>query len=362
MLNILDYIKETGDITFEKSEFNEVDNLILARLSYFPLESIMTENETLTIKELYKRFKKKNKDELDIIWKADEELFPLIGESERFGELIVTKFSYVFDKETEEQFAAITVFLPDDTIYISYRGTDMSFVGWKEDFKLSYKNEIEAQLSGKKYLEEVAKEIPNSKIIIGGHSKGGNIGVFAAVKAKKAVKDRIIIVYNIEGPGFDEKTVNSHEYLEIIEKVESIIPQDSIIGRLMNHGEKMTIVKSTQKGIMQHDLYSWEIFENKIVRDKATRRSEFMDKTITTWLNNTSVQKRKLAIDTFFEILNNTSVEKFPELFKNQNDSLKDVLTNYKELDSSTKKVILKLAFQFIKTARGNLPEFLRKN
>ena len=41
MSNMLDYIEWRGDIPFTAAPFNEVDNLVLARLSYIPLNGII---------------------------------------------------------------------------------------------------------------------------------------------------------------------------------------------------------------------------------------------------------------------------------------------------------------------------------
>ena len=304
MANVCDYVRWRGDLTLEQSEFNEIDNLILARFSYFPFDKIIRENEIATIKELSRRFSNQDVTKLPILWKDDVELFPLMGNSKRFGGMLATKYINKIDAEQEKQFSAITVLMPDGTIYVSYRGTDNTIVGWKEDFNMSFKSHIASQISAKQYLEEIAKEYPSSKIIIGGHSKGGNIAVYAATFASKDVKDRIINVYNNDGPGFCEDVIETPEYQEILPRVHTYIPQSSIIGRLMNHKEKYTIVESVQRGIMQHDLYSWQVLGKEFVTlKKLTNESEFIDKTITGWLENVEPSKREQVIDVIFEIL-----------------------------------------------------------
>jgi hypothetical protein len=192
MANVCDYVKWRGDLNIEQSEFNEIDNLILSRFSYFPFDKIIKENEVVTIKELSERFKKQDIRKLPILWKDDVDLFPLMGESERFGKLLATKYINKIDQEQEKQFAAITVLMPDNTIFVSYRGTDNTIVGWKEDLNMSFKSHIASQISAKKYLEIIAQEYPDKKIRIGGHSKGGNVAVYAATFVNKEIKDRII--------------------------------------------------------------------------------------------------------------------------------------------------------------------------
>ena len=362
MANVCDYVRWRGDLTLEQSEFNEIDNLILARFSYFPFDKIIRENEIATIKELSRRFSNQDVTKLPILWKDDVELFPLMGNSKRFGGMLATKYINKIDAEQEKQFSAITVLMPDGTIYVSYRGTDNTIVGWKEDFNMSFKSHIASQISAKQYLEEIAKEYPSSKIIIGGHSKGGNISVYAATFASKDVKDRIINVYNNDGPGFCEDVIETPEYQEILPRVHTYIPQSSIIGRLMNHKEKYTIVESVQKGIMQHDLYSWQVLGKEFVTlKKLTNESEFIDKTIKDWLENVEPEKREQVIDAVFEILNTTEAQTMKELKANWFANAKTILGTYKNIDSDTKEMVWQTVNELLKVAKNNIFEELPK-
>lgn len=362
MANVCDYVRWRGDLTLEQSEFNEIDNLILARFSYFPFDKIIRENEIATIKELSRRFSNQDVTKLPILWKDDVELFPLMGNSKRFGGMLATKYINKIDAEQEKQFSAITVLMPDGTIYVSYRGTDNTIVGWKEDFNMSFKSHIASQISAKQYLEEIAKEYPSSKIIIGGHSKGGNIAVYAATFASKEVKDRIINVYNNDGPGFCEDVIETTEYQEILPRVHTYIPQSSIIGRLMNHKEKYTIVESVQRGIMQHDLYSWQVLGKEFVTlKKLTNESEFIDKTIKDWLENVEPEKREQVIDAVFEILNTTEAQTMKELKANWFANAKTILGTYKNIDSDTKEMVWQTVNELLKVAKNNIFEELPK-
>ena len=358
MANVCDYVKWRGDLSLEHSEFNEIDNLILSRFSYFPFDEIIKENEVVTIKELSERFRKQDISKLPILWKDDVELFPLMGESERFGTLLATKYINKIDPEQEKQFSAITVLMPDDTIFVSYRGTDNTIVGWKEDLNMSFKSHIASQISAKKYLEIIAQEYPDKKIKIGGHSKGGNIAVYAATFAPKEVKDRIINVYNNDGPGFCEDVIETPEYQEMIKKVHTYIPQSSVIGRLMNHREKYTVVESVQKGIMQHDLYSWQVIGTEFVTlEEVTNGSEFVDKTIKNWLENVEPEKREQVIDVVFDILNTTDAQTMKEIKSNWFTSARTMMTSYKNIDNETKDMIWKAVGELLKSAKNNIFE-----
>ena len=358
MSNVCDYVRWRGDIDLKQSEFNEIDNLILSRFSYFPFDNIIKDNEVVTIKELGERFIKQDIKEMTILWKDDVELFPLMSESKRFGEMKATKFVNKVEVENEKQFSAITIIMPDDTLYVSFRGTDNTIVGWKEDFNMSFKSHIASQISAKEYLEMIAQLYPTQKLRIGGHSKGGNIAIYAATFVNNEIRDRIINVYNNDGPGFCEDVIKTDEYEQMVKKVHTYIPQSSVIGRLMNHKEKYTIVKSTQKGIMQHDLYSWQVLGKEFITlPQVTNESEFIDKTIKEWLESVEPSKREQVIDVVFEILKTTEAQTMKELKKNWFSNVKTILANYKNIDPDTKEMIGQTANALIKIAKNNLFE-----
>lgn len=356
MSNILDYIKWRGDLTLEQSEFNEIDALILSRFSYFPFDNIIKENETVTIRELSERFKREDINKMQILWEYDKDLFPAMGKSKRFGEMLATKFVNKINVQQEKQFSAITVLMPDDTIFISYRGTDDTIVGWKEDFNMSFKSHTASQMSAKEYLQRITREYPNKFIRIGGHSKGGNLAVYAATFVSEEIKRKIITIYNNDGPGFCEDIIQSPEYKEIINKVCTYIPQSSIIGRLMNHEEESIIVQSTQKGIMQHDLYSWKLEGKELkILESCTNDSEIIDKTIKQWINNIEPDKREKVINVLFEILNKTEVSTIPQIRERWFENTRIMLKTYKNMDSETKEIVMQTLHTLLKIAKDTI-------
>jgi hypothetical protein len=357
MANIFDYIEWRGDLTLAKDEFNEIDNLILSRFSYFPFDEIIKENEVVTIREISERFQEKDISKMPILWEDDINLFPAMGKSKRFGEMKVTKYVNKINIEEEKQFSAITIIMPDDTIYVSYRGTDNTVIGWKEDLNMTFKSHIPSQIDAVTYLEEIAEEYSN-QLRIGGHSKGGNLAVYAAVFSKRAIKNRIINIYNNDGPGFNDEIIETKEYKEMIEKVNTYIPQDSIFGRLLNHEEKYTVVKSAQRGVMQHDLYSWQLLGNEFICLKeVTNGSKFIDKSIKDWLEQIEIDKREQVIDIIFQIINTTNAETLSEIKSHWFSNAKILLSSYKMVEPENKKMILETLSALFKIAKDNFLE-----
>lgn len=339
MANIFDYMN-WRDISLKNVEFNEIDNLILARLTYFPFDGLIEENEIITLEEAYGRYEKEGTTGR-ILQKEDMDLFPILANSVRFGKIGLTKYVNNLDPIQEKQFSAVTIILPDDTIYVGYRGTDNTIIGWKEDFNMSFSELVPAQIDAVKYIERVSKKMKN-KIRVGGHSKGGNLAVYAAAFCNKDIQNRIIAVYNNDGPGFHENVINKQEYKNIIDRVHTYIPQTSIIGRLLDHKEQTTILRSTQTGIMQHDLYSWQVMGGNFVEDELTNSSEFIDRTITNWLQEVSPQQREKFIDILFEILNVTEAQTVSEISSKKFINAKKILKTYQNIDNDSKEIILK--------------------
>lgn len=353
MANIFDYLEWRGDLSIDVDKFNEIDNLILSRLSYFPFDGLLENDEEIEIKEVYEKYKKIGTTGR-ILQKEDIDLFPILAKSNRFGNLKLTRFTNKLDIVKEKQFSAITILLPNETIYVSYRGTDNTIVGWKEDFNMSFSELVPSQIDAVEYLENVAK-VYNRKILVGGHSKGGNLAVYASTFCKKEIQNKIIKVYNNDGPGFMDKIVESDEYKTILSKVHTYIPQTSIIGRLLKHKEKATILKSTQTGIMQHDLYTWQLIGTHFIKDELTNSSEFIDHTITNWLREVEPEQREKFIDIFFEILNTTQVETLAEFSNNKFTNAITMLKTYKNIDDESKEIMIKTLSAFLTIAKDNI-------
>ena len=340
MPNINDYLKWRGDLTFKQSPLNEVDNMILSRFSYLPFNKIEIK-EKETIGSVVKKLKSFSVEDFNI--KGDKPLVDNLDNCIRFKDLELTDYVENTDLKLEEQFAAITIHLNDKEMYVSFCGTDNSIIGWKEDFNLSFMQNIPAQLAGVKYLKAIAHKY-DKKMYIGGHSKGGNVAVYSAVFAGNKIQDRIINVTNHDGPGFDETIIEKPEYKRILDKLYTYIPQSSVIGRLLEHEEKYKVVKSLEKGIMQHDIYSWQVLGTKIVQMKeVTNGSELINKTIKTWLKETTPEQRKNVIDILYNVMESTNAVTMREISSAKMKNVAKMLKSYRNLDEKDRKMVNKV-------------------
>ena len=324
-MELMDYLKWRNDVSLKAAPFNEIDNVLLSYLAYADFgELLHEEKRRVSIETCFKRFSKKH----DLANVRESKHFieraPLLLEDmvrgARFRGTKVVYFREVFDKKKVQQFAALVFLLPDGTKYVSFRGTDSSITGWKEDFLMSITAETEGAKEAVSYLNDVAASV-DGDFILGGHSKGGNFAMYAAAFCEDAVKGRIRKVYNNDGPGFREEIVRTAAYRELLPKITNIVPQTSIIGRLLSNEAAHTVVKSTAAGIFQHDVTTWEVTKDKFVRAEPDAFSDFVEKALGSWLETMDDEARKSLVETVFSMIEMTEAETFVEfgenLFKN---------------------------------------------
>ena len=342
MANINEYLDWRGDIPInDEFGINEIDNMIFARFSYLLFDKIELEDEE-TIESISNKMKNFKNEEFN--YNGDKELITKLGKSKRFKDLIVTDYVKNNDIEAERQFSAITIHISKKLMYLSFEGTDGTILGWKEDFNMAFMKNVASQISAKEYLEKIANKYKNKKMILGGHSKGGNVAIYAAVTAPQKIQERIVKVVNYDGPGFDEEFIKNIENKEILDKVYTYIPQGSVIGRIMEHGEGYEVVQSIQKGIYQHDIYSWQVLGKQMVKLKeTTKSSEVMNDTMKTWLKSTTIEQRRLFFDAIFDIFNSTSASKFSEISISWKTNMPKLYEGYKELSEDDKKNITEM-------------------
>lgn len=366
MANISDYIDWRGDVSFNAAPFNRIDALILCQITYLNFTGLLPDSDfsvSLTLKELADKFKalkdyKKRADVGVLINKNTASFFLKAAESVRFRDVKITGFCSKIDLSIEEQFAAATYLLPDSTCYICYRGTDDSIVGWKEDFNLAIEEEVPAQKDAVEYLEKAGENI-SGKIRIGGHSKGGNLAIYASAYCSKKVRDRILKIYNNDGPGFYEERIHSEEFKAIEERINSYYPQFSIVGMLFYHSGIQNFVESDEQGVMQHDPFSWHLKGVDFVRlPKNDYASRFFHQTFNEWIVKLSPTEREVFVDTVFGILESTDARTNSEIEANLAKNSVKIIKAINKLDPEMKKMCEKTIREFFLAGHSQLKKF----
>ncbi|MDO4812479.1 MAG: DUF2974 domain-containing protein [Eubacteriales bacterium] len=348
MANILDYLEWRGDLALAVSPFNEVDALLLAELSFINFEGIVPPPEIgrgVRLHDAAKAYFSRNEGkEIDmgvLVPDRIPAMFCAMAASRRFGDMLVNAFEEHTDSELEQQFAAVTVDLGDGTVYVSFRGTDDTLVGWKEDLNMGFLAEVPSQEQAVRYLNRVARQYAGRKLRVGGHSKGGNLAVYSAVRSVAAVQDRILAVYNNDGPGFMYDLSATAEHQRIAGRIYTIVPQSSVVGMLMQHEKNVQVVYSTYEGIMQHDGFSWEVKGTQFVHlDDFSREGKIVDETIDSWASELSARQREALADAIYEVLTATGAQTLSELNEEKLKSAVGMLKSYKNLDRETRRAL----------------------
>lgn len=348
MGNIMDYISWRGDLSFEQAQFNEVDNLILACFSYVNLDGIsaVTKQKGIGLKKLTKEFMKLHTmKELE----ADKSFIRLapfmmmkMAKSVRFGKCVVRNYVNDIVTEAEQQFAAMEIVLEDGTSYVSFRGTDDTIIGWKEDFNLST-GVVPAQKRAIEYLQKIS-EHTDGMLRVGGHSKGGNLAIYGSVMCKSA-HEKILEIYSNDGPGFSREFQELPEMKEMMPKVIRIIPEYSIIGTLLEHEKEPVIVASSSKGLLQHDGFSWEVQGPALVRrDSLNKTALRFIEILHKWIDGMDTEQKRLLIEDLFATLQASGYENLSEV---QSGGLKSLAAMVKRVE------------KFAPESRGMMQELL---
>lgn len=321
MSNILDYLKWRGDLTFTQDPPGAVDALVFSALAYIsyggrahahpdrPLALHEAAKDTLAMKNAADRVRVK----------TDLDLLKLAAETVRFGSCQLCMYRDEFIPEEETQFAAMTFLLDDGSMMLAYRGTDTTLVGWKEDFNMTFQQTIPAQRLAADYIRQVAAEL-DRPMYLAGHSKGGNLAVFAAARSSPMIQQRILQVWNHDGPGFTKYMMGDPGYLAMVPRIQTYIPQSSVIGMLLEHEEPYRVIHSRQVSIWQHELYSWEVMgKNFLPVEDVTGECRFVDATIKAWFASMTNQERNQLVDVLYGLLSSGDVEKSYDIFHPKN-------------------------------------------
>jgi len=353
MANILDYINWRGDIPFSVDPFNEVDGLILAQMAYIPLKGVVSTDFSIRMKmpHVYEHFDPDKVPENAKFFSFTHDciLLQKLAESSRFSGTQLT--GYVDQTTDEMQFSAITCILEDGTAFVAYRGTDGTIVGWKEDFELGVVKQTGAQLYAVNYLNQHFSRFPR-QLRIGGHSKGGNLAVYASAFCKPEIRSQMLNIYSFDSPGFREEIVNTDGYQSIMSKTISIIPESSVVGLLLSNSMEHQIIKSSSTGIKQHFAYSWEVQRNSFVpAEKLTETSEVIQKALSGWLADFSDEERKIFVDSVFDVIGASEKSTIREINQNKRSSYLAMVKAVGKLPPDRQAVLIDAIMKIAKNA-----------
>lgn len=342
MNTIDDYIKWRGDLTFDVSPLNNVDIVLFSQITMLFLETIISSNDSIRFEELMNKYYDIYGNEsigLIIPGSITDVLFAASKEK-RYKDLLIENYVNIICDEKEEQFCALTLKIDDNTTCVVFSGTDDTIVGWKENLNLLLEKNTHAQIDSEKYIQNLYKDnyFGNSNIIILGHSKGGNLAMFAATNVKKEIQEKITSVYNIDGPGFTKHFFETKKYSRVEHKIVEIIPKDSVVGRLFEHQERQLVVNSNAKGLMQHDVFTWNIDrDNFEIIEEISAKSNHVELKIKNLIDTLDKEGKQMFINSIYRLMRVND----NKLLNNLKNNKIAIAKAYLNLSKEEKKIIL---------------------
>lgn len=347
MENIIDYVKEWGVYSLKEKPFNEVDSLVLCQMTYFNYKDFVPGmQKRARAVDISSIFESPNRERLlDDYWyrENNKALFEAVVRSKRFGNLKMNYYINIINEDTQTQFSAMTYILEDRNVYIAYRGTDATLVGWKEDFNLAFSKPLHSQELAAAYMDKVAMEVAGS-FYTGGHSKGGNLAVYAAMNCKESTRERLLKVFNNDGPGFRPEIKALGRYEEIADRVVKFIPRSSIVGTLLEDQTDYELVESKGVGMFQHNSYSWKIENGAFIRAKGMKNGKHIrDAALNEWILSLTEEEAHAFVDTLYEVIKASEASNVFEFGADLKKSIQSTLEAAKGVDEETKKAIMKI-------------------
>lgn len=355
MKTMKEYI-QSYTYSFQEKPFQEVDNLVFASFSYLNLSGIVPEygNGTICVADAYQKY-------LDMYYKDHLEFFAVRGvakifeamaKSKRYRDVMLSNYSRL--QTDDMQFGAITLTMPDGSKYISFEGTDDSIVGWKESCSLCYQYPIPAQKAAVSYLNKVVSFFDNV-VYVGGHSKGGNLAMYAAMKCAIWVKPKVKKVYNNDGPGFFLEQTKKHDYRQMVKKLCMFVPGESVFGMMLIHPSHYKVVKSRSWGVWQHAATTWLIEGDHFVSTKQGRVSIAFGNKVNEWLAHVDFASRKRLVDVLFRLVEESGITTFSDLIQLKLPVMIEFIQKTRQLNKEEKTFLVEVFTLFLRAKNVSL-------
>lgn len=349
MSNIEDYLKWRGDLSFAASPICEVDIAIFSQLVFLHPEKVLHNKNKLSIEKYGELFYKKQYDKLGIGVMEPQDingLLSLCAKSERYKKCVIHGLFSKYSEKNQMQITAISIDIEEiDTRVIIFCGTGDTIIGWRENFNLIYKTPTPSQQLSVSYLDSMGKDY-SGNIIVCGHSKGGHLAIYSALNCPTSVQEKIVAVYNLDGPGITDKLSQTRDFEQIHDKITSIIPEGSIIGRLFEHSERLKIVCSNDIGLYQHDCFNWKVLGTEFVTaEKFSDESNGVHTLVNNILQTMSDEDRAQFVEALYEMLFQTNAKTLTDLLNKR----RELITSYTNLNSEARNALTSIGIKLLK-------------
>ena len=351
MGNLITYVQQYGAQTFKDKSLTDIDILVLTEIAYLPFDEIVSssfeEKAAISLNQLGKEFEiikeKEHENNPFMITKERIQLLDIVSKSQRYKDIKVFGFMNDIDDELTKQFAAVCYQWEEESRWIIFRGTDESLTGWKEDFMMTYSDLIPAQIDAIEYLRKQA-ELFSGSLNISGHSKGGNLSLYASAMQEEDIQHRIQQIYCWDAPGVHRSILGTEGYQRVVSKAKRYIPQDSIVGLMLESQVPYHIIESQGSGISQHSALMWNIEDDYFVElTELTKNSQLTDQTFKQWTEVVSDEDLKLFFDTFFELFFEMGVETVNDVYYNFRLYMQKFFEKAYQMDTEKRENLLRV-------------------
>ena len=344
---IFDYLDQVAYDSIYDTPFNELDMLMLTEITYLPFDQIVSDQMSPDCTcRFFEAAEKVPQDLSMLVTKNRLKLLEKVASSTRFKNIKLMGYVNDIDPDVQKQFAAMIFKIKPETYVLTFRGTDDSIIGWKEDFHMTYMDQVPAQKTAVNYLRKAMDALPG-QFILTGHSKGGNLASYAASQIEPKYQERIQSIYSYDAPGLNHSVITSQGYQTISDKIKRYIPQGSIVGMMLETPKQAQIVKSTAiGGLAQHDTFSWQISDQTFVLlDNLNPDSLQVDKTLKNWVDSVSDEELKDFFDLFFGLILDAGISSINDLTKLENfNKILAVFENANALTDEEREMLTRLA------------------
>ncbi|UEA31625.1 Mbeg1-like protein [Granulicatella elegans] len=351
MGNLITYVQQYEAQTFQEKSVTDIDILVLTEIAYLPFDGIVPSSfevkAAISLNQLGKEFatikEKEHENNPFMITKERMKLLDVVSKSQRFKDIKVFGFLNDIDDELTKQFAAVCYQWEEESRWIIFRGTDESLIGWKEDFMMTYSDLIPAQTDAIEYLRKQAELFAGS-LNVSGHSKGGNLSLYASAMQEESIQQRIQQIYCWDSPGVHRSILMTEGYQRVVSKAKRYIPQDSIVGLMLESQVPYHIIESQGSGIVQHSALMWNIEEDCFVeRTELTKNSQLTDQTFKQWTETVTDEDLKLFFDTFFELFFEMGVETVNEVYHHFRMYMQEFFKKAYQMDTEKREILLRV-------------------
>ena len=370
MANVVDYLHWRGDLTFDNDPFNNVDNLILSILSYMGFGGVVPSERSekrVQLGDACAKILKKLKNDPSLIAgfsRVDGTFLEALVDAPRFANIELGRYVDRINVEKSLQFAAFTAYLPTGQMFVSFRGTDGTLVGWRENLNLSFQV-TSADKSAALYLEKRIREhlvegnsSTCANVMVGGHSKGGNLAAYAATVCPKELLDTIDRVWSNDGPNMCPELLHTTAHQVLGDKYIRILPEFSVVGMIFDDPTvPKLIVKSSETGMMAHDGVSWQVMRNTFeFADDFQLECKKINEAFSAWYKDLPLSEREHFTNELFDALSTGGAIYFSDIISSP-ANLQPVVTALTKTEKQTKEIFFDLLSSLVNASTTSLIE-----